>query len=352
MFLIRADGNEKIGIGHMMRCLTIGAELALRGEVLFLCADEGSAGPVRQQGFRALVLGTDYRDMETELPVLERVLREPAAGLAGENADPRQDRSPVILVDSYCVTDRYLEGLRKFGTVVLMDDMGRRKYPVDAVVNYNVTADSEDYGERYEGTGTRLLLGSAYAPLREQFLNRDYQVRKKAETALITVGGGDPENITGRILRELSDEGLEYHVAAGRFNPHYQALAQMAENHENIHLHCNVADMAGLMMAADIAVTAGGSTVYELASLGVPLICFSCAENQEPLTEYIDMHNIAGFAGAFHKNPEAAAERLRLLFRELVSGEELRRQYHCREKMLVDGRGAKRLALALAEMER
>lgn len=341
MFLIRADGNEKIGIGHMMRCLTIGAELALRGEVLFLCADEGSAGPVRQQGFQALVLGTDYRDMETELPVWERILKERI---------PESSCRTVILVDSYCVTDRYLEGLRRFGTVVLMDDMGRRKYPADVVVNYNVTADPEDYGERYEGTGTKLLLGSAYAPLREQFLNRDYRVRKKAETVLITVGGGDPENITGRILRELSDEGLEYHVAAGRFNPHYQALAQMAENHENIHLHCNVTDMAGLMMAADIAVTAGGSTVYELASLGVPLICFSCAENQEPLTEYIDLHNIAGFAGAFHKNPEAAAERMGSLFRELVSDEDLRRQYHYNEKKLVDGHGAERLAAALTEI--
>lgn len=340
MYLIRADGNEKTGIGHIMRCLTIAAELARlvsREALLFLCADEGSAEPVRQQGFQALVLGTDYRDMVSELPRWEELLQAREAG-------------HLILADSYYVTDEYLEGLRRLGTVAVMDDLGGKRYPADVVINYNATADPERYRRLYDGTDTRLLLGSTYAPVREQFLNRDYRVREKAESVLITVGGGDPQNITGRILQELLAEELEYHVVAGRFNPHFQELAQLAESHGNVHLHCNVGDMAGLMMLADAAVTAGGSTIYELAALGVPFICFSCAENQEPLTEYIGAHDLAGFAGAFHREPQAAAERLGNLFRELVSKAELRRQYHGREKKLVDGLGARRLALALTEI--
>lgn len=353
MFWIRADGNEMTGAGHIMRCLTIGAELVKlvsREEVMFLCADEGSGGLVRQQGFRALVLGTDYRDMASEMPVLDRVLRGSVTGSAGETADPRQDRRPVILVDSYYVTDEYLDGLRRFGTVALMDDMGKKKYPADTVINYNVTADPENYSRNYDGTDTKLLLGSAYVPIREQFLDRNYRVRGQAKTVLITAGGGDSENIAGKLLGELFDENLEFHLVAGRFNPHYETLKRMEDKYENIHLHCNVTDMAGLMAAADIAVTAGGSTIYELASLGVPLICFSCAENQEPLTEYIDAHNIAGFAGAFHRDSEAAAERMGSLFRKLVSDEDLRRQYYCNEKKLVDGHGAERLAAALTEI--
>lgn len=362
MFLIRADGNEKTGIGHIMRCLTIGTELARltsREAVLFLCADEKSAKPVRQQGFQACVLGTDYRNMTSELPYWEQILAE--RGLktlcrgktsANITVDLQQDIRPVILVDSYYVTNEYLKRLRSFGEVALMDDLGKKKHPVDIVINYNVTADCESYQRLYENTNVRMLLGSTYAPLREQFSNRDYQVRKKAKTVLITVGGGDLENITGRILQELFEDELEYHVVAGRFNPNYQALMQAAEHHENVRFHCDVTDMAGLMTAADIAVTAGGSTVYELASLGVPFICFSCAENQEPLTEYIGNHNIAGFAGAFHRDPQAAAERLSILFKRLVAEEKLRRQYHCREKKLVDGLGARRLALALTEMSR
>lgn len=352
MFFIRADGNEMTGAGHIMRCLTIGAELVKsvpKDEVLFLCADEKSAGLVRQQEFRVFVLETDYRDMVSELSALEHVINRPE-DLTGEAVNTERDCSAVILVDSYYVTDEYLEGLRRFGVVVLMDDIGKKKYSADAVINYNVTADPESYNRHYVGTDTKLLLGSAYVPVREQFLDKHYQVRSQARTILITAGGGDSENVAGRLLEELFDERLEYHLVAGRFNPHYETLKRMENRHKNIHLHCNVTDMAELMAAADIAVTAGGSTIYELAFLGVPFICFSCAENQEPLTEYIHTHNIAGFGGAFHRDSEAAAKRMSFLFRELVTDENLRRQYHCSEKKLVDGHGAERLALALTEI--
>ena len=352
MFFIRADGNEMTGAGHIMRCLTIGAELVKlvpKEEVLFLCADEKSAGLVRQQEFHAFVLGTDYCDMASELSALENVF-DKSEDLTGKAVGTERDCRPVILVDSYYVTDEYLKELRSFGVVVLMDDMGKKKYPADAVINYNVTACPKDYRRHYEGTGTKLLLGSAYVPVREQFLNRNYQIREEAKTVLITSGGGDSENIAGRLLQALFDENMEFHVTAGRFNPHYETLKQLEDRHKNIYLHCNVSDMAGLMAAADIAVTAGGSTIYELASLGVPFICFSCAENQEPLTEYIHAHNIAGFGGAFHRDSAAAMTRTSSLFRELITDADLRRQYHRSEKELADGHGAERLALALTEL--
>lgn len=351
MILIRADGNEKTGAGHIMRCMTIGAKLAAAGEkVLFLCADETSSDYVRQQGGDACVLGTDYRDMESELPVWERLSNGWQTEYAKEAKDSPAETRPVILADSYYVTEGYLKELRRFGAVILMDDMGKRQYPVDAVVNYNVTANREVYRQLYRGTETKLFLGSCYVPLREQFLNRNYQVREVARKVMITAGGGDSGNIAGRLLWRLLDKRMEYHLVAGQFNPHYGTLQQMERKYENVHLHSNVTNMAELMMGADIVLTAGGSTIYELASLGVPFICFSCAENQEPLTEYIDTHKIAGFAGAFHKNAEAAVERVFSLFWNLASDKALREQYQRSEKGLVDGHGAERLASALAEI--
>lgn len=392
MFLIRADGNAKIGAGHLMRCLTIGtklAELVGKTELLFLCADEQSAELVGRNGLNAVVLGTDYRDMESELPIWEKNLRlwtvgqkerqssriaeheeqwgsgtagqeeRWGSGTAGRRNRPdsvetaaltgKQRGRTVILADSYYVTNRYLEGLRRFGFVALMDDMGQKKYPVDAVINYNAPAEPESYKRLYGGSGTALLIGSRYAPIRQQFLNRTYQIRDEVKSVLITTGGGDSENIAGKILRTLYDENLEFHLVVGQFNPHFQALRQLEDTHRNIHLHCNVADMAGLMTAADIAVTAGGSTIYELAALGVPFICFSYAENQEALTEYIGQREIAGFAGAYHKAPSATLEQMGILFRELARREAGRRQYHDREKSLIDGQGAARLAHALRE---
>lgn len=399
MFLIRADGNAKIGAGHLMRCLTIGAELAKRGglvkpeEILFLCADEMSADLVRQYGFRVCVLGTDYCNMESELPAWERLLNEKpelfvSDGLAfgGKNSGevledcdcliPTDSCGSVILVDSYYVTDGYLESLRRFGTVVLLDDMGTKRYPVDAVINYNAPADPDTYKLLYERIDVeiensnpaqdnsdlkkedfggkmnrvKMFIGSRYAPIREQFLHRNYEIREKVQSVLITTGGGDSENIAGKILDRLYDDTLEYHLIVGQFNPHYRELKQLEDSRDNIMIHSNVTDMAGLMEACDLAITAGGSTIYELAALGVPFVCFSYAENQEALTEYIGSRNIAGFAGAFHKAPEQTLEQMQNLFQVLVEDESLRRQYFDSERTLIDGQGAVRLAQALRDL--
>lgn len=335
MFFFRADGNAKIGAGHLMRCLTIAEQLARltaagRGDIAFVCADGQSAEPVRRHGFEALVLGTDYRDMESELSIWERLLR-------GKPIDG-------FLVDSYYVTDVYLRRLRGYGSVILLEDFGKRPYPADTVINYNAPADLESYRKLYEGTDTRLLIGSRYAPLREQFDKKVCKIAEEVREVLITTGGGDEGNIAGQLLASLYREELRFHLVVGQFNPSYSELKRMADTHEGIILHSNVTDMAGLMSRADVAVTAGGSTIYELAALGIPFICFSYAENQEALTEYIGRKGIAGFAGAYHRAASETLETVRELFETLIRDMKLRQTYHDRELTLTDGKGAGRLA--------
>ncbi len=344
MFFIRADGNAEIGAGHIMRCLTVATELKkLQGgdgeEICFLCAQEPSAELVRKYGFRAQVLDTDYEKMEEEIPKLVKIFE-----------DYRE--KPMILVDSYRVTDAYLEALGGFGRVVLMDDLGQKKYPVKAVVNYNAPADRAVYEELYRGDGVTLLLGGQYTPLREQFRGKNYEVRPVVQNVMITTGGGDSLNLAGKILEKLYRENMDFHLIVGQFNPFFAQLKQLEKEHHNIFIHDNVTDMAGRMTAVDLAITAGGSTVYELAALGVPFICFSYAENQEPLTEFVGQREVAGFAGAYHKASEETLENMKEQFARLCGDLRLRRMYHEREKALIDGRGATRLAAALLELKK
>ncbi|MCM1090153.1 MAG: hypothetical protein NC092_03260 [Butyrivibrio sp.] len=368
MLIIRADGNAKIGAGHLMRCLTIGeAARELNQEVLFLCADEDSARLARSHGFRAGVLHTDYRQMESELAVWDSWVQ------GGGN---------TILVDSYHVTDAYLTGLRKYGTVYLMDDMQRRAYPVDGVINYNLYADSEVYrkiygtdpyipqnkfenkfsnslleavsqaeacdmqGYNYDKDG-RFYLGSSYVPLREQFREVEYHVRESVSDVLITTGGADADNIAGRLLECIERQEITYHVLVGRFSPHFESWQARAEESPHIRIYFDLQDMAGLMQRCDLAVSAGGSTLYELAAVGVPFICFSYAENQEVLAEYMGEKAVAGYAGAWHLDRLGTLGRLTALFSKLCGDRALREQYSKRERELIDGQGAYRLAEVL-----
>lgn len=342
--IIRADGNARIGAGHLMRCLTVAEEIREQERVVFWCADQASAELAESRGYNVHVLGTDYRDMLSELPRWE--------AWAQQEREAVKSLRPTILVDSYYVNAEYLHALRAYGRVYLLDDMGKQAWPVDGVINYNAFAQRESYERLYAGQDrlsgqTALYIGSAYIPLRSQFIGRSVPVREQVKELLITTGGGDRENIAGRILERIVNVGCRIHVVSGPYNPHGAWLEEYAAAHPRVEVHRQVTEMAALMEQCDLAITAGGTTVYELCALGVPFICFSYAENQEALAEYAGRQGIGRNAGKYHRGPEKVLAYMAELVRETMEDEAGRREMSRKARVLVDGGGARRLAEVL-----
>ena len=155
MYYFRADGSAVTGAGHLMRCLTVAQELQKRiehpEELCFLCAEQASAELLQSWNMPVKILGTDPADLEGELSALEGLIR---------------GSGHVFLVDSYAVTDAYLQALHRFGRVYLLDDMQQHAFPVDGVINYNLFASREKYRELY-GSSTGQYLGAAYVPVND-----------------------------------------------------------------------------------------------------------------------------------------------------------------------------------------
>lgn len=336
--VIRADGNADIGVGHLMRCLTIAEQAGGPEHVVFWCADEGSGALAREKGYEARVLGTDYHHMLQELPRLERLARDLGPGT-------------VILVDSYFVTEEYLRALGTYARVYLLEDMPGHTWPVAGVINYNAFADRGFYQQIYRRAGldTCLYIGADYVPLRSQFTGHACRVRQQAEELLVTTGGGDRENIAGKILETIGDGMCRIHVVSGPYNPHGAWLDSYAAAHPGVTVYRQVTRMAELMSRCDLAVTAGGTTVYELCALGVPFVCFSYAENQEALAEYAGAREAGLYAGKYHQAPAETLENIGSTVRRAAADSELRQRMSRRARELVDGRGAGRLAEALLE---
>lgn len=205
---IRADGNEQIGTGHVMRCLAIAEALEAAGvPVCFVMADDAATQLVKSRGKKVRILHTRYDRMEEELPVLTAVMEE-------EHPD-------MLLIDSYYVSDAYLQRLTGQVWTVYIDDKSFHSYPVNMIINYNI------YGDRslYHPEPAYSLMGAAYAPLRPEFRNVEYPVREQAEAVLLTTGGSDRYDLAGQILRAVPKElAVVFHVVSGIFNPHYDAL--------------------------------------------------------------------------------------------------------------------------------
>lgn len=340
MIFIRADANSIIGTGHVMRCLSLAAALKNCGEeVLFLLADEAAVPLLSDRGQPYKVLGSSYDRMEEELATLLPVLSE--------------EKPKLLLLDSYFVTEKYLSEVRKHVKTAYIDDKFAFPYPVDILINYNIYGDRVPYREKGIKEDTVLLLGTQYAPLRGEFEKAALTVRDKALNVLLTTGGSDRYNLAGQILSAAllheKAAGLHYHVVSGAFNSHLPNLRALAAVHDHIHIHVNVQNMAELMEKCDIAVTAGGSTMYELCAVGVPIICFSFVDNQEKIVETFAEKGIVCFGGNYLTDKEGLADKVIQNIVKLAADKLLREDCQNKGKLLVDGRGAARLAEVLCE---
>lgn len=345
--VIRADGNQQIAMGHVMRCLSIADELRESGaEVIFVTAGNETEELIRGRGFENYVLHSDFDRMEQELPVLLDFLKE--------------YRPDLILTDSYYVTGAYMEALRRICKTAYIDDLGQPVYPVDILINYNIYGSELPYQKYYEEKGIslpeRILTGCTYAPLRAEFRQgRRSRIQERVTDILITTGGGDKENTSGKLCRKLLAErkeghhaGIRYHVICGPFAQNRQELMEIASVDDAFVIRGFVTNMSEFLIDFDLAVSAGGSTMYELCSMGLPTVCFTFADNQRLQAECFDRTTEVKNAGSMADRPEETVDRIAERLTQLEQDNALRQTV--REQMLglVDGRGAIRIAEALS----
>lgn len=339
MLYIRADANEQIASGHIMRCLSIAEALRETGEnSTFLLADKQAAFLLEEKGFPYLCLNTNWRDKEGELPRMLRLIEE--------------HHIETLLVDSYQVTEAYLRKLKQKVTLCYIDDLDTAPELVDVLICYSVTYENMHYGKDYQGD-TRLLLGPAYSPLRKEFSGRTAPANCKSGSVFITTGGADTYGVSASFLEAcLEFDALgdfEYHVIVGGFydNALKDRLYELRRQASSIHLYENIQNMADVMGRCDIAVSAGGSTLLELCACGVPTVCFTYADNQIGSASCFQEKAILPYVGDARDNHEGVftvVKRLRDTVWQLAADSEARKETGEKMQRLVDGFGAMRIA--------
>jgi UDP-2,4-diacetamido-2,4,6-trideoxy-beta-L-altropyranose hydrolase len=337
--IIGAQCGIQIGTGHVMRCLALAQSWKRSGGNVTFLLPEGSPGieqRIRGEGFLAEALAPEqFADA-----VVDRMLHS-------------KQRAAVL--DGYGFGAREQTRLSQAGTAVLtVDDYGHAaEYPVRWVLNQNAHAHSEMYARR--ANNTRLLLGPAYALLRDEFLPWLGWMRTTAEKAskiLVTIGGSDPDNLSARVLESLAlleDENLQVVLVAGSSNPHLQTLqSKIKQSPVRVRLVQDAREMPALMSWADVAVSAAGGTAYELCYMGLPSLLWVIADNQRQVAERLSTVSAAVHAGAAH---DFNARRFAEDMRRLIESPERRQTMSQRGRALVDGLGADRVRAALIDRE-
>jgi len=347
MLLFRADANGNVGAGHVMRCLSIAdAGKKFNQQCLFITANREFENVIALHRIYHFVLNTDYINMEGELEQVKILIR--------------QYQPDVLFVDSYYVTGTYLEKLRncckRFGCkLVYIDDVLSFPYSCDVLINYNIYGLDKraDYLSLYKDSSNRtgmpqFLLGTDYAPLRKEFTMLPLRkIKQRTTDILISTGGADFEHIGLKLIREINqnDECSDYtfHFIIGGMNEDRAKIKQLAESKPYIMLHENVQDMSVLMRKCDVAISAAGSTLYELCATQTPAVTYILADNQIPGAEEFERHGIFKNCGDFRKLGDELPKRL---VREiLILAKDYDKQIGITKKqsIIVDGKGAERI---------
>ncbi len=150
--------------------------------------------------------------------------------------------------------------------------------------------------------------------------------------------------ILGRLHKAAYEE---IHVICGRYHTTYNDLCKMSLRYPNLHIHKAVDDIETYMERADLAVSAGGTTLYELCAVGTPAISYSFADNQLENVRTFDKEGIIAYAGDARK--QDAAFHIAAMLERYHTDAALRRERSERMQDLVDGTGAGRIAEVLAE---
>ncbi len=320
--LIRVDGNETIGMGHVMRCVTLARMLRSRGgvEAEFVTrADRVSLEQIRRAGFPV-----------HPLPV----------SIAGD----------AVLTDLRRSEPGALEGLASAGALrVVIDEWGNQEISADLLINGTVV----EAWHRYPGNGAmRKYLGPSYALLDPSFSDvhrRVRQIRKDPSNLLIALGGDDPFHLTVRVMEGLErmPRSFEITVVIGPAFLDEERIRQTARiSRHRTTLLKNIPNMSEVMCQHDLALTGGGLTALEVACTGTPALIVCEVDHQLETAKALEEKGAALNLGLGQRiEPDFLAEQVLSLLADPGRRLELSRS----GRELIDGRGTERVTEILAE---
>jgi UDP-2,4-diacetamido-2,4,6-trideoxy-beta-L-altropyranose hydrolase len=294
---IRVDASTQIGMGHVVRCVTLAEVLRKQSaEVIFICRSQSGdcIDWIRDSGFTVLVL-----------PHMAEMLLHNQLTL--EDAVSTQQllhaHAPFewLIVDHYEIDHNWESMMREFVRhIMVIDDLANRQHDCDLLLDQNFYL---NYERRYKGLlpkHCKTCLGPSYVMLREEFYSLKNHLRQRdgaVKHLMCFYGASDPTGETLKAIpaiQALNNASLHVDVVIGNANPAREQIAAMCIELPGFTYHCQTNRMAELCAQADIAIGAGGSANWERAFLGLPSLVTITADNQTETT-----HAICSVGGAW-----------------------------------------------------
>jgi len=323
VFII-TEGGKDIGFGHITRCLS-----------LYQAFEE--------RGFKPKFIINGDNDIEYLLKDINYQIFN--------WLDEKSKLFEMVKDADIAVIDSYLADISLYNKIanlvkisVYIDDNKRLDYPKGIVVNGNIHAETLNYPKK---DGKIYLLGTKYTHLRKEFWEvPEKKIKDNIESIMVTFGGSDTKNLTPKILKFLNEKysELKKNVIIGRAFQNIGEIKKYTDKDTNLIYYPDAEKMKKIMLESDIAISAGGQTLYELARTGVPTIGVCIAGNQFKSTKKWENSDFLEYA-VWYKDDDILLKTNKLLKKMEVV--ELRKFKSKLGRNFLDGSGSMRISYTL-----
>ncbi|SNY72628.1 PseG/SpsG family protein [Paractinoplanes atraurantiacus] len=324
---IRCDAGARTGVGHLVRCVALAEELVSRGVSVRFLSDLGGVEWAEAQ--------LTQRGLPWHPAPFDEV------GLVAATERLQLD---ALVVDSYTLPPSHTVAVRKTGLPVLaIVDGDFRGQSADIYVDQNLDAviDVED-AIGLAGLDYALLRGSV-----RQLRPLAPPVHTSGRTPKVVAffGGTDAYRAAPAIARLLAETEapLDATIIGANEELRQELYAVAPAEGQRFEIIPPTDDLPKLLAGADLAVSASGTSTWELLCLGLPAALVWVVDNQ--ILGY-DRTLARGFAAGIgqlgHFGPDAVTT-----LRTLLTDPALRTDLARKAWAAVDGQGVSRVADAL-----
>jgi UDP-2,4-diacetamido-2,4,6-trideoxy-beta-L-altropyranose hydrolase len=302
----RVDSSNKMGIGHLMRCLTLAKAIKNRYKAGMYFFTRSSQGNINH-----LITAADFKLIEMSPP--KRVTKTPLQHSQWLGASQDEDAKEFIsltnelsitsydllIIDHYAI-DAEWENLvaQTTNKILVIDDLGDRKHKCDYLLDQTFNCSVEKYQDLVPSQCT-FMLGTRFALLRSEFqisTNAIINARDAIteNTILIMFGGTDPDNLSLIALKIITgrDDVNKINIIMGPSALHLKSISDYCKNDNRISLHVSPNNIAELMLTATLAVGAAGTTSWERCAMGLPCVVVIQAENQRQIGRELEAEGV------------------------------------------------------------
>ncbi len=250
------------GFGHLTRCISLAESFkSLSYEIEFIInADESVNNILYNYNY-------EFIDWNNNNDLLIKKLSQ----------------TSLILIDSLYVQSIFIKKLEKLEIPIILFDDEKRTNILNKgfVIDWTVLSEKSNYF-LFRKKEVTYFLGAKYATLRSEFsTSARIEVQKKINSVFISFGGSDVRNMTPKILNFLNKHYpfIQKNIVIGPGFNKIEEIKKYEDSNTTLFYNLSCSEMIECMKNSDIAISAGGQTLYELARISLPTIAVLLVEN-------------------------------------------------------------------------